>query len=75
MKAIRIHFTDNGDELRIEEVPQPDPKADEVLICLPDGGAETGRDSAHSCRREWSWHGRNPDRQGPGGPSSHQCRL
>jgi len=32
MKAIRIHFTDNGDELRIEEVPQPDPKADEVLI-------------------------------------------
>jgi NADPH2:quinone reductase len=32
MKAIRIHFRDNGDELRIEEVPQPDPKADEVLI-------------------------------------------
>ena len=32
MKAIRIHFTDNGDELRMEEVPQPDPKADEVLI-------------------------------------------
>jgi NADPH:quinone reductase len=32
MKAIRIHFTNNGDELRIEEVPQPDPKADEVLI-------------------------------------------
>jgi len=32
MKAIRIHFTDNGDELRIEEVPQPDPKANEVLI-------------------------------------------
>jgi NADPH2:quinone reductase len=32
MKAIRIHFRDNGDELRMEEVPQPDPKADEVLI-------------------------------------------
>ena len=32
MKAIRIHFTDNGDELRVEEVPQPDPKANEVLI-------------------------------------------
>jgi NADPH2:quinone reductase len=32
MKAIRIHFTDSGDELRIEEVPQPDPKANEVLI-------------------------------------------
>ena len=32
MKAIRIHFTDNGDELRMEEVPQPDPKAGEVLI-------------------------------------------
>ena len=32
MKAIRIHFTDNGDELRVDEVPLPDPKADEVLI-------------------------------------------
>ncbi|PKB70682.1 MAG: hypothetical protein BZY87_09145 [SAR202 cluster bacterium Io17-Chloro-G6] len=32
MKAIRIHFTDNGDELRTEEVPQPEPTADEVLI-------------------------------------------
>ena len=32
MKAIRIHFTDSGDELRIDEVPQPDPKANEVLI-------------------------------------------
>ena len=32
MKAIRIHFEDNGDELRMEEVPQPDPKPDEVLI-------------------------------------------
>jgi len=32
MKAIRIHYADNGDELRMEEVPQPDPKADEVMI-------------------------------------------
>ena len=32
MKAIRIHFADNGDELRMEEVPQPDPKADQVMI-------------------------------------------
>ena len=32
MKAIRIHFTGSGDELRMEEVPQPDPKAGEVLI-------------------------------------------
>ena len=32
MKAIRIHFADNGDELRVEEVPQLDPKPDEVLI-------------------------------------------
>lgn len=32
MKAIRIHFTDNGDELQVNEVPLPDPKADEVLI-------------------------------------------
>lgn len=32
MKAIRIHFTDTGDELRMEEVPQPVPKAGEVLI-------------------------------------------
>ena len=32
MKAIRIHFEDNGDEHRMEEVPQPDPKPDEVLI-------------------------------------------
>lgn len=32
MKAIRIHFADNGDELRMEEVPQPVPKADEVRV-------------------------------------------
>ena len=32
MKAIRIHFKDSGDELRMEEVPQPEPKAGEVLI-------------------------------------------
>lgn len=32
MKAIRIHFTDKGEEFRLEEVPQPDPKAGEVLI-------------------------------------------
>ena len=32
MKAIRIHFAENGDELRMEEVPQPEPKAGEVLI-------------------------------------------
>jgi hypothetical protein len=32
MKAIRIHFAGNGDELRMEEVPQPVPKADEVMI-------------------------------------------
>jgi NADPH2:quinone reductase len=32
MKAIRIHFADKGNELRMEEVPQPDPKADEVMI-------------------------------------------
>ena len=32
LKAIRIHFTDNGNELRMEEVPQPDPKSDEVRI-------------------------------------------
>ena len=32
MKAIRVHFADNGDELRMEEVPQPDPEAGEVLI-------------------------------------------
>ena len=32
MQAIRIHFADHGDELRMEEVPQPDPKADEVMI-------------------------------------------
>ncbi|MGH8059323.1 MAG: quinone oxidoreductase family protein [Candidatus Entotheonellia bacterium] len=32
MKAIRIHFADKGNDLRMEEVPQPDPKADEVMI-------------------------------------------
>lgn len=32
MKAIRIHFAEHGDELHMEEVPQPEPKADEVLI-------------------------------------------
>lgn len=32
MKAIRIHFADNGDELRMEDVPKPDPKPGEVLI-------------------------------------------
>jgi len=32
MKAIRIHFAENGDELRLEEVPKPDLKAGEVLI-------------------------------------------
>ena len=32
MKPIRVHFTDNGDELRVDEVPLPNPKADEVLI-------------------------------------------
>lgn len=32
MKAIRIHFKDNGDELRMEEVPQPEAKAGEVMI-------------------------------------------
>lgn len=32
MQAIRIHFNDNGDELRMEEVPQPVPQAGEVLI-------------------------------------------
>ena len=32
MKAIRIHFAEDGDELRMEEVPQPEPKAGEVLI-------------------------------------------
>jgi len=32
MKAIRIHFADNGDELLMEEAPQPEPKANEVLI-------------------------------------------
>ena len=32
MKAIRVHFADDGDELRMEEVPQPEPEAGEVLI-------------------------------------------
>jgi NADPH:quinone reductase len=32
MKAIRIHFAEHGAELRMEEVPQPSPKADEVMI-------------------------------------------
>jgi NADPH2:quinone reductase len=32
MKAIRIHFADKGNELQMEEVPPPDPKADEVMI-------------------------------------------
>ncbi len=32
MKAFRIHFADTGDELRMEEVSQPEPKVDEVLI-------------------------------------------
>ena len=32
MKAIRRHFEDKDDELRMEEVPQPDPNSDEVLI-------------------------------------------
>jgi NADPH2:quinone reductase len=32
MKAIRIHFADNGDELRMQDVPKPDPKPGEVLI-------------------------------------------
>jgi NADPH:quinone reductase-like Zn-dependent oxidoreductase len=32
MQAIRIHFNDNGDQLRMEEVPQPVPQAGEVLI-------------------------------------------
>jgi NADPH2:quinone reductase len=32
MKAIRIYFANSGDELRMEEVPQPVPKADEVMV-------------------------------------------
>lgn len=32
MKAIRIHFTDAGDELCMEEVPQPEPTDGEVLV-------------------------------------------
>ena len=32
MKAIRVHFTDQGDELRMEDVPQPAPGPGEVLI-------------------------------------------
>lgn len=32
MRAVRIHFTEGGDELRIEDVPQPVPQPGEVLI-------------------------------------------
>ncbi len=32
MKAIRIHFKDNGNELRVDEVSQLKPKAEEVMI-------------------------------------------
>ena len=32
MQAIRIHFTDAGDELRMDEVDQPVPQGNEVLI-------------------------------------------
>ena len=32
MKAIRIHFLDTGDELRMEDVPNPEPEAGQVLI-------------------------------------------
>ncbi len=32
MKAIRIHFTDTGDELRMDDVDQPVPQSNEVLI-------------------------------------------
>ena len=32
MKAIRLHITDDGDELRMEDVPQPTPAAGELLI-------------------------------------------
>ena len=32
MKAIRIHFTDTGDELRMDDVPNPEPGADEILV-------------------------------------------
>jgi NADPH2:quinone reductase len=59
MKAIRIHFADDGDDLRMEEVPQPDPKADEVMIRIQAIGvnrADLGR------RRTVSEGGQEPPR-------------
>ena len=32
MKAIRIHFLDDGDELRLEDVPNPELEASQVMI-------------------------------------------
>jgi NADPH:quinone reductase-like Zn-dependent oxidoreductase len=32
MKAIRVHFTDSGSTLRMDEVPKPEPREDQVLI-------------------------------------------
>ena len=32
MKAVRIHFQDNGDELVMEDVPAPEPEAGQLLI-------------------------------------------
>ena len=32
MKAIRVHYTDGGSELRVDEVPMPEPGPDQILV-------------------------------------------
>ena len=32
MKAVRIHFTDAGDELQMDDVPNPEAGADEIIV-------------------------------------------
>ena len=32
MKAIRVHFTETGSHLRMEEVPKPEPAPDQILV-------------------------------------------
>ena len=32
MRAIRVHFTEHGSELHMDEVPKPEPLPDQVLV-------------------------------------------
>ncbi len=60
MRALRFHQTGSQDELQLEEVPTPVPRADEVLVQVKAAAIET-------CLGALSWRGRqvaissNPD--------------